>query len=275
MKEPLTNISTQRPTMTVGWPTNSRITEDLSRLRDTLRLERTSDGSFVAPEFKNALFRELRAQDIAQFLLDFATLQAGITGRDVLTEEKLRKSGNSEIYNPFDFKVREPSQMQLLIREEDKQKTPIDRSERLVTSYPEIAEKILKQCPALINESFLKSRIYVVRGKVEEILRSRVIKNATIALDIIKSGETARTNRLVPFGQPVIVSQPGLYIEGLRTQEKPWIDKKYDRRRLGKPEEISLLQDFIDFIRDKAKKADIPLIERKTLFEATLSNPWQ
>lgn len=85
--------------------------------------------------------------------------------------------------------------------------------------------------------------IRTCEGKVEEMLRNGDIKGAVFAVDLIRSGKTAEECDLIPYGDPIVTSQPGLYFSN----------------DIEKENQLAL--EVTCFITECAQKADIVIKE--------------
>lgn len=187
-------------------------------------------------------------------------------------------SREGEIQNIFSIKAGEPTRMTLLMRAEEKKefddwsqfkkknrrKRFLQRekfgknSMNIVTSYPRIvnasvlpglndyfnpAVKYSGPLRGLIRplSSLIQVLVQEVGGKAEEIVRNGDFPGKSVALDIVKSGKTAKECNLVPFGEPILESTPGIFT--------------FEGKGLSSRAQI---QDCIQFIREKMLEAQLP-----------------
>jgi hypothetical protein len=145
----------------------------------------------------------------------------------------------------LEIEVGEPADLCVLVRNEDEEDVvrgrefPVD-TPGLLTSYPNLADRLVR--PVLQRLTGRPLLIREARGQVEAILRNRDYKDAVFALDVVRSGETARSYGLRVLGRPLLTSRPQLFI----------------RNRLrGFGGDRFMNESFLRFMREKLEEADI------------------
>lgn len=233
--------------ITIAIPTNSRITEDISPFREALRLE-GKQGVYRSSDFKNARFRDLRAQDIAR-LLALGLLNIGITGRDIMLEKlfEIVAPVRDSIFEICEIRAGKPAKMSLLGRSEDSSYGILGDRFRpngslIVTSYPELTKA------AVLDglEKYLSRRLTIqtADGKVEGLVRNQDFGPTVGGVDLVRSGDSAREYGLLPIGdRPILESWSTIY-----------------RSAVVGPE-MNLVADAISFLRKKATEAGFSLSE--------------
>lgn len=237
-----------KPTeITIALPTNSRIADDIKPLREALRLE-GKQGVSRSPDFKNARFRDIRAQDIAR-LFALGLMDIGITGRDLMLE-KLFEVSTSTAGMVFEVceicSDKKPAQMSFLGRGGDFYRF-IDNSFRpqgskVVTSYPELTRASV--LPGLQRFLGRTLQIQIADGKIESLVSNQDFGPTVGGVDLVRSGKTASEFGLYCFGdKPILESWPTIY-----------------RSAVVGPE-MNLVADAISFLRKKATEAGFSLSE--------------
>lgn len=264
------------------------MSKDLQGLTEAMGLTEAEPGTLRTQRFPGAIFRTLRAQDIANMLggpnAPYSNLDLGITGNDIMLETRLRtgkalqretrlrpdKAFPVPATNILEMET-PPTQLRVIAKREmtresnNKDTSPMvffpdsepeiwAREVVIPTAYPEIAEKGV-QLSEIGYGAYLYGNFIPTAGQTESIVRNSVYGKV----------QAGTTNIVGTLGVDVVRTGGTLKKYALEGVGNPLLEAYAGLYRKGNiPEELNpRLEEFTAFLRESMEKAGLKELRRE------------